>query len=212
MGVYIQPDQASVEEGEAATFTLTRYGGGADNLERPLHVAVEVTQEGDYIAGSAPQTVTFQANATTATLTVPTANDEVDEPAGAINARLLRSVDRADFERSYDISRYSGIYSVDRVSTVVTDPDYTPRSISISDARATEDNRSPNYRGRLSFRVALDSPTLERTITVDWATGDDPGAVQTQSAAAGVDYTAAAGTLTFAPGETVKEGVRRPAP
>ena len=59
MGVRITRDKASVSEGDAATFTLHRHGGKPDSITRPLHVNVLVTQEGDYISGAAPETVTF---------------------------------------------------------------------------------------------------------------------------------------------------------
>ena len=51
MGVRIKRDKASVNEGDAATFTLYRHGGQPDSITRPLQVNVLVTQEGDYISG-----------------------------------------------------------------------------------------------------------------------------------------------------------------
>ncbi|MFL5804863.1 MAG: Calx-beta domain-containing protein, partial [Roseiflexaceae bacterium] len=50
--------------------------------------------------------------------------------------------------------------------------------------------------GVVAITVALDKPSGQ-TVTVDYATGDD-------TSRAGRDYTAASGTLTFAPGETSK--------
>ena len=89
MGVRIEADQATAAEGGAVTFTLHRHGGKPDAMDRPLHVTVGVTQEGDYIAGAAPETVTFQAGQASATLSVPTSNDVMDEPDGVINATIL---------------------------------------------------------------------------------------------------------------------------
>ena len=85
MGVRLEADHATVAEGGAVTFTLHRHGGKPDAMDRPLHVKVGVTQEGDYIAGAAPETVTFQAGQASSTLSVPTSNDAVDEPDGNIN-------------------------------------------------------------------------------------------------------------------------------
>ena len=169
MGVYIESGQAGIDEGETATYTFTRYGGGADNLERPLHVAIEVTQDGDYIVGSAPRMVSFLADETTATISIPTAVDEVDESHGCITVRLLESADRTDFERSYDIGYYSGVYARVEATTAVDDV----RSVSVSDAQTVEYHARTDRVGRLEFTVSLNSPTLERTVTVDWATGDD---------------------------------------
>ena len=50
--------------------------------------------------------------------------------------------------------------------------------------------------GTLAFAVTL-APAAPGTVSVDWATSDG-------TAKAGTDYTAASGTLVFAPGETSK--------
>ena len=63
--------------------------------------------------------------------------------------------------------------------------------LSVGDARATE-----GVDAALGFAVTL-SPASSGTVTVDYATADG-------TAQAGADYTAASGTLTFAPGETSK--------
>ena len=61
------------------------------------------------------------------------------------------------------------------------------RQISISNASATEG-------GAVDFTVSLDQPSAN-PITVDYATANN-------TAAAPGDYTAATGTVTFAPGDT----------
>ncbi len=71
----------------------------------------------------------------------------------------------------------------------ILDDDATP-SLSIDDVSITEANTTA------TFTVTL-SAASGRTVTVDYGTTDD-------SAAAGGDYTAAVGSLTFAPGETTK--------
>jgi ELWxxDGT repeat protein len=68
----------------------------------------------------------------------------------------------------------------------------TPR-LTIDDVRVAEGN-SGTVAAR--FTVSL-SPAQSKSITVDYATADG-------TATAGSDYTAATGTLTFAPGETAK--------
>lgn len=64
-----------------------------------------------------------------------------------------------------------------------------PPTISIADASATEG-------GVLTFSVTL-SAAASKSVTVNYSTANG-------SAAAGSDYTATSGTLTFAPGETSK--------
>ncbi len=82
--VTIERDAASVTEGTDATFTLTRSG----KTDVALTVAVSVTETGDFISGTAPTTATFLADDTTATLTVATEGDSVDEANGSVTATL----------------------------------------------------------------------------------------------------------------------------
>jgi len=75
---------------------------------------------------------------------------------------------------------------------VVTVMDNEPR-ISINDASATEGNCGTTP---LTFTVSLSAP-YDRPVTVNYSTTDG-------SASAGSDYTAASGSLVFAPGEMSK--------
>ena len=71
-----------VTEGTDATFTLTASPKPTANLD----VAVEVTQSGDFIT-TGSQTITIPASGT-ATLTVPTNNDNIDEVDGSVTATI----------------------------------------------------------------------------------------------------------------------------
>ena len=202
MGVRITRDSASVSEGDSATFTLYRHGGKPDSITRPLQVNVLVTQEGDYISGAAPQTVTFAANQSTATVSVPTTDDGVDELDGTITAKLLfsgvtpRDCPAQDDRYCYRIWDYPGTpWRVISVTTAVTDDDYVPPDVSVSDAQADEAD------GTIEFTVALSQANFERAASVDWATAEDGS---TTAATSDVDFTAASGTLNFAIGETEK--------
>ena len=64
--------------------------------------------------------------------------------------------------------------------------------VTVADATATE-----GADDTIDFEVSLNARDDCKTVTVDWATEDS-------TATAGEDYTAASGTLTFAPGETSK--------
>ncbi len=74
----------------------------------------------------------------------------------------------------------------------IVDDDPSP-SLSIGDVSVTEGDSG---RTQALFTASLSTPS-GRTVTVDYATANG-------SAMAGNDYTAASGTLSFAPGETTK--------
>ena len=202
MGVRIKRDNASVSEGDAATFTLYRHGGKPDSITRPLQVNVLVTQEGEFISGPAPQTVTFAANQATVILSVPTTDDSVDELNGRITVELLytgvlqKSCPSQDDRYCYRVKEYAGTpWYVRSVTTAVTDDDYVPPDVSVSDASASETD------GTIEFTVSLDRANYERAASVDWATAEDGS---TTAATGDVDFASASGTLNFAIGETEK--------
>ena len=209
MGVRVVADRASVEEGDSVSFTLHRYGGTLIVRQSELTVRVQVTQNGEFIDGVPPKTVTFDGatadiadatpeGATTAVVSIPTANDMVDEANGAITLTILGPDpelygDNAHSYEVFDTGTFLENSGWTNVATVeVLDNDVA--GFSVADASADEDD------GSLQFTVTLPGSTLETS--VDWATkedaaGDDP-------ATEGKDYEAASGTLTFAPGDTSK--------
>ena len=202
MGVRITRDKASVNEGDAVTFTLYRHGGKPDSITRPLQVNVLVTQKGEYISGAAPQTVTFAANQATTTLSVPTTDDGVDELDGRITVELQYtgvgpgSCPSQDDRYCYRVKEYPGSpWYVLSATTAVTDNDYVPPDVSVSDASAGESD------GTIEFTVSLDRANNEQAASVDWAAAEDGS---TTAATGDVDFTAASGTLNFAIGETEK--------
>ena len=180
----------------------------------PLTVRVLVTQNGEFIKGAPPQTVTFTGTivdganlelvggtpegATTTVVTIPTTNDMVDEANGAITLTILDPDPElyGSNAHSYEIfgtgtflenSGWANVATVEVLNNDVA-------GFSVADASADESD------GSLQFTVTLPGSTLETN--VDWATkedaaGDDP-------ATEGKDYAAASGTLTFAPGDTSK--------
>ena len=198
MGVRIEADQSALSEGGTATFTLHRHGGKPDAMTRPLHVNVGVTQEGDYISGAIPQRVSFLAGQSSATLSVPTIDDGIDEPDGAISVRILPPdlQNLEDDENAYLSGSYRGTPWVNvSAATPVNDDDYVPPEVSVADGQAHEDDRA------IEFTVSLERANYEQASSVDWATLE---IIATDAATAGTDFTAASGTLNFAIGETEK--------
>ena len=72
--VAISAVDATVTEGTAATFTVTRSGYTDTTVARP--VTISVADSGSFLDGTAPTSVTIPVDATSATVTVATADDE----------------------------------------------------------------------------------------------------------------------------------------
>ena len=82
--VTIAAGTTPVTEGTAATFTISASPAPTSALT----VNVDVSEDGDVISGTAPSTVTIDANKTTATLTVNTVNDQADESNSVVTAEV----------------------------------------------------------------------------------------------------------------------------
>jgi len=135
------------------------------------------TDGGDYTGVSG--TLTFAPGETIQTITVPINDDTRDE------------LDETFFVL---LSTPTNAVLVDStgVGTIVDDD--PPPSITISDVSRVEGRSRVSY---FVLTVNLSAPS-EKTITVNYGTADGTAKVSDK------DYVAAAGTLTFAPGETTK--------
>ena len=83
--VSIAAAASPVTEGAAAAFTLTRSGDAA----AALTVAVRVSEAGAVLAGAAPAAVTFEAGASTVTLTLATLDDGAGEADAQVTAAVV---------------------------------------------------------------------------------------------------------------------------
>ena len=174
----ISISEATVTEGDSGTasavFTVT--------LSTPSSQAVTVnytTADGTAAAGSdytaASGTLTFAPGETSQTITVAVLGDVVDELDESFAVELSGPVN-------------AGLADAAGVGTILEDD---AALLTIGDVSLTEgDSGAVNA----VFTVSL-SMTSDQTVTVNYATADG-------TAAAGSDYTAASGMLTFAPGET----------
>ena len=188
------PDD-NVMEGQNAVFSLKRWADSSSLPEGfgdfPLTVNLWITQDGDFIADSAPGTVTFPVTATFPAqhmrilLNVPTDDDDKQEDNGSVTVAVA------------DGSGYSAI--IGREATVnVTDNDL---GIWIADAEPGVEGAGPHI-----FTVSL-SGAYAGTVNVDVSTVDgeatsDDAPTETSL---GKDFEAKSETLTFAPGETEKQ-------
>ena len=89
-GITVAADAASVTEGMAASFTLTR----TRIVTETLTVGITVEETGAMLSGTAPTSVTFAAGALTATLSLPTVDDAADEDDSTVTFTV--AADTAD--------------------------------------------------------------------------------------------------------------------
>jgi hypothetical protein len=173
----------TVTEGNAgtidATFTVT--------LSAPSSQTVTVqytTANATAIAGGDFQTasgwLTFAPGETSKTITVAVLGDQLYEPneTFAVNLSGATNATIGDGNGS---------------GTIVNDDTYVKPKISISDVSKAEGRNGSTL---FTFTVSL-SAASATPVTVNYSTANG-------TATAGEDYTAASGTLTFAPGETTK--------
>ncbi|NJO96443.1 MAG: hypothetical protein HC764_10810 [Pleurocapsa sp. CRU_1_2] len=174
-------DDITVVEGDMGTkiaqFNVT--------LSNPSNVAVTVdygTEDVTAIAGedygATSGTITFAPGETSQIIQVPIIGDSLDE---------------LDKEFLVNLSNPSNANIVDDLGKgTIEDNDDAP-ALSISSELVTEGDTGIK---QAEFTVMLDHPS-GKEITIDFNTTDG-------TALAGIDYTAIAGTLTFAPGEISK--------
>jgi ribosomal protein L35AE/L33A len=172
---------ASVTEGDTGTtsavFTVSL--SAASGL--PVTVAY-ATADGTAVAGgdytATSGTLTFPAGTTTRTVSVSVLGDLVSEPTETFSLNLSQPANAT-------LARSQGVGTI-------TDNDAVP-ALSVNDVSVVEGNS-----GTVAavFTVSLSAPS-PLAVTVDYATADG-------TAAAGSDYTAKSGTLTFAAGVTTQ--------
>ena len=179
-------DDVSDDEGDSGTtaFTFTV------SLSAPVDSAVEVdfaTADGTATAGddytAAAGTITFAPGESSQTVTVDVTGDETVEPNEDFRVGLS-NLDDGDRAVTVSDSQGDGLIVNDDGATLSIDD--------VSQAEGTETEGSSGLTA-FTFTVTLSAPS-SLAVTVDFATADG-------SAVAGDDYTAAAGTVTFAPGE-----------
>ena len=167
-------DAEAVPEGGALAFPVS--------LSRPVDAAVTVAYAlagtataGEDYEGPALGGVTFPPGETEKTIVVATVDDERDESDETVEVTLADGAGH-DLEAA-------------RAAGVILDDDEPPEA-SVCDAAAVPEG------GTLTFPVRLSRP-VDAAVTVDYALGG--------TATAGEDYEGpAAGSVTFAPGETEK--------
>ncbi|QZP09152.1 Calx-beta domain-containing protein [Caenibius sp. WL] len=165
---------ASVEEGNSATFTVTKTGSASGTTTVQYTTASGTATSGsDFTPTSG--TLSFSRYQTSKTITVPTIDDAAQESTENFTVVLSNP------------STGTGITNSTATGTI-TDNDSEPR-LKINSASATEG--SP-----IVFTVTRSGLTTT-AVSVNYATSSG-------TAASGTDFTAASGTLNFAANETSK--------
>ena len=202
--VTITAAESSVEEGEDASFTITRQQQGSgtqsDSLSSdPLNVSLALSQEGDFFSPSA-------ANFSGATVAYDIASATVDVtiPAGQLSVTLNLATDDdgvAEDDGSITLTVAEGTdYGVGipaAATTNVTDNDV---GISISDVTQDEGTTSMTFTVSLS-RAADEAVTVEASTMDGTATSD----VAVTATSLGKDFEAKTGTLTISADDTEAE-------
>ena len=166
----------TVVEGGTAQFTVRLSPAS----EQTVTVSYR-TASGTAVAGrdfdTASGTLTFTPGNRRQSIAVPTREDDLDEPNETFTVRLNNAIGA-----TLEDGSATGTIVDDDVSVSVPPP-----TLSITDATVVEGETA-------RFAVRL-SPASEQTVTVSYRTVGG-------TAAAGQDFDAASGTLTFAPGNT----------
>ncbi len=170
-------NDVSVDEaGSTATFTVTLSAPSGQIVTVGYNTGNATAAAGsDYTAASG--TLTFAPGVITQTVTVAIAEDVLDEANETFNVNLVTPTNAT-------IADATGVGTI-------TDNDATP-TVSINDIVVNE------ATGTATFTVTL-SAASGQSVAVNYATSNG-----TAVAGAGGDYTAASGTLTFAPGVTTQ--------
>jgi hypothetical protein len=170
------------ESAGTATITVTRSGviNSASVNYAIVHGGSAAVGQ-DYTTTSG--TLNFNAGQATKTFTIPIVNDTTDEPDETINLAL------------FNPSASGVLVNPSTAVLTITDND-NPPSVSIKNFSKAEGNTGTTP---FTFDVTL-SEASGLPVSVKWMTSSDY-----VTAAAGIDYVAANGTLSFAPGETSKQ-------
>ncbi|MEM7181849.1 MAG: Calx-beta domain-containing protein [Spirochaetota bacterium] len=167
-----------IENGTNISFQVSLSGASADTVTVDYTTSdVTALAGADYTSTSG--TLSFAAGETTKTIVVPIADDTLDENDETFSLLLSNANAAATIGTSPGFA-------------TILDNDTTP-SLSIAGAGLAEGNSGST---NMSFTVSL-SAASGRIVSVSYATSNG-------TANAGADYTALAGTLSFAVGETSK--------
>ena len=181
--VTVSAGAPSVNEGQTATFDVTRRGGTNAEVRISYSVGGTATPGDDYTAPSG--TLTIGSGAASGTIAIDTLADDVLEP----DETLVVELDGASAGSGVTVT-----LDVTQATTTIVDgaggASSSGVTVSVAPATVTEGDDA-------SFAVELSGKVAD-PVTVNWSAASGPD----DTADEGTDYIAAGGTLTFAPMET----------
>jgi hypothetical protein len=176
------PGTAVTEGTGTATVTLSRTGSTDGQVSAIVSVTGGTAAQGQDFTFPAPQMVTWaDGDGADKTVTIPIIQDQIDE--GDESIQLALSLPANPF----------GATLGPQTTSALTIADDDPVVLNIANVSVAEGDSGTS---NATFTVTRAGSTV-RTATVQYATADGSGH-------AGSDYTAASGTLTFAPGDSSK--------
>ena len=148
--ISIASDSASISEGDAATFTLTRSGDTASSLS--VQIGVEDPQgftRGEYWdpPPALPTSVEFGANSSTATVSLQTQDDRRDVPNGPLKVE----VDSPSMQQS--VSYLPGHTGLETSASVTVSDDDTAQELELNFGREGVNDADVNEGDKLAFVV-----------------------------------------------------------
>lgn len=177
---FSSPNYYVSESVGSTSITVNRIGGSAGVATVQYNSSsgtATINQDYTPVVG----TLTFLDGESSKTFTINITDDERNEPAETINFQLSNPT--------------GGAAIVNPATAVLTVNDNdNPPSVSASNVVQTEGNAGIK---NFTFTIASSQPS-DFPISVNYQTAD-------LTASAGIDYTAANGTINFAPGETSKQ-------
>ena len=205
--ITIAADTSLVTEGTAAAFTLTRTG--RDMAALTVDVSVSESEDMIEATNEGATTVTFQAGSATATLSVISEDDEVDEDNSVVTATLVADTASPAKYKVGTVSSATVTVEDNDTADMMTEPRVT------SIARQTPAS-SPTNANSLTWRVTF-SEDVENVDTMDFevnGTTATPTAVSEITASTVYDVTVSGGnladrnatvTLAFAAGQDIQD-------
>ncbi|MGE3911507.1 MAG: Calx-beta domain-containing protein [Chloroflexota bacterium] len=177
-------DDTNVFEGDTGTTNMDFTVRLSRPSASPFSVDYQTLPGGTAISGAdytpvGLTTLNIPANVTTATFTVPILTDLIQEPDKTVLVQISNAT--------------GGAIINDPTATGTILDDDGPPVIAINNEAQIE---GCDGTTTIAFSVTLSRPTSS-AVTVNYATADG-------TAAAGSDYNAVSGTLTFTPGQTLK--------